>query len=427
MAAVAQSNLGGAVLRAGNNQVNRQPTANNEYHALYLDTHGSLVFDDYVRKSKFVHNPYPGATTNGKIDEDIMLLMNDGIDFFQDPWQNFDRFYSVYLNNDEVETRQYIFFVRPGCYIVDENGTVNGKTTFSLSKRSRTYYDGYMRYMMANHEVILRSLTEEFGRTIADASQTTEMGTQRYGNPMTDDNGYALGNHMFIPWLVGRTESLSIPDYILKNFSLVQPYTKYAMPYSTSAIEGQSNGTFECTFREDMGLRVHKFFYTWLYYMDGVMRNRFRPKDRYILYNAFDYMSSVYHIVCDVTGQNILWWSKFTGVFPTQVPNSDLSWNKGGRTDNKVTIPFVYFHHEALNPHILTDFNYNSLGYNYMQSYVEPSGGKIKLTNSIDPIYNRDMGTIGTNLVGRPFITSNANGFRPKLNWMRAASENQLI
>lgn len=428
---VSDSGLGGAIYKASSNNAvvisKRNPTANNEYHALYLDTGGSTVFDDFTRQTKFKHNPYPAVLSTGKPDEDTMLLMNDGIDFFQDPWQNFDRFYSVYLNNDELETRHYIFFVRPGCYIVDEKGTVNGRTTFELSKKSHTYDDHFMRYMLQNHEVILRSLTEEFGRTINRASYTGEMGSQRYGNQLTDDNGRLLGNHMFIPWLVGKTESLSIPDYILKNFTLVQPYTKYGMPYGTSAIESQSGGTFECTFKEDKELRTHKFFYTWLYYIDGVMRDRFRPKDRYILYNSFDYMSSVYHIICDVTGENILWWDKFTGVFPTQAPNSDLSWNKGGRTENKLTIPFTYFHHEALNPQILTDFNYNSLGYDYMRDYVEKSGGKIDLGNAIDPLYNSDMGTIGTNLVGRPFITSFHNGYQPKLRWMRASSEGQLI
>lgn len=396
-----------------------------KYGNLYCDTNGVSDFTMWMNGRSFVNSASPGNPMSGNVDEDIMIMMNDGIEFFQDPWQNFDRFYSIYLNNDEVETRQYIFFVRPELYLVDDAGD---DQHMSLSKKSRTYYDPFMQYMKANHEVILRSLTAEFGRANLgiEAVADSGIGQAGYGGNITDDNGVPLTNHCFIPYLVGRTESLQIPDYQIKTFNLVQPYTKYAMPYSTSTMESQSGGTFDVTFREDTQMRIHKLFFTWIYYMDGVMRNRFRPKDKYIDYNAIDYASSVYHIVCDVTGKNIIWWSKYTGVIPTSVPNSDLSFNRGGKTENTVTIPFQYFYHEALNPYILSDFNYNSLGYNYMMQVAERRG--IAITRKEAPLYDTTWHQMGTNLVGRPYITTSANGaLSPKLHWMVPASENQLI
>ena len=285
-----------------------QNTVSQKYTPLYLDTGGATSFEDFSTQRTFKKTLYPAVLSTGYPDEDVMLLMNDGIHFHQDAWQNFDRFYSVYLNNDEVETRQYVFFVRPGLYIVDEEGSTAGNARFVLSKKSRTYYDGFMRFMKNDHEVILRSLTEEFGKGNLNqsAASGSGLGQAKYGGVVTDDRGNPLAEHSLIPWLVGRTESLQIPDYQIKNFTLIQPYTKYSMPYATSAIESTTGTTFECTFKEDAMFRVHKFFYAWLYYMDGVMRNRFRPKDKYILYNAFDYATSVYHIVTDVTGENII-------------------------------------------------------------------------------------------------------------------------
>lgn len=430
------SSLGKAALNAAQltqqrvqGMIGSTPTYNRDYTPLYLDTGGALSFDDFSSQRTFKQTMYPAVLSTGYPDEDVMLLMNDGIHFHQDAWQNFDRFYSVYLNNDEVETRQYVFFVRPGLYLVDEDGSSNGVARFTLSKESRTYYDGFMRFMKHDHEVIMRSLTEEFGRGDMNQSAVSGsgLGQAKYGGQLTDDRGNPLAEHSLIPWLQGRTESLQIPDYQIKNFALIQPYTKYSMPYATSAIESTTGNTFECTFKEDSQLRVHKFFYTWLYYMDGVMRNRFKPKEKYILYNAFDYATSVYHIVCDVTGENIIWWSKYTGVFPTSVPNSDLSWNKGGKTDNKLTVPFVAFHHEALNPQIFTDFNYNSLGYTYMRNVVEPSGGRIYLSKSTAPIFDTEHGIMGPTLVGRPYIVTSGSGFAPKLRWMVASKKEQLI
>lgn len=404
-------------------------SAGGSYGNLYLDTGPKTqAFKDWLSHKNFKNTLSPNRPSTGTLDSTTSLLNNDGIEFYQDPWQNFDRFYSIYLNNDEVETRQYIFFVRPELYLVDDAGNSGGKSgDMVLSKKSRTYWDPFMQYMKANHEVILRSLTAEFGRVNINNESVSGsgIGTAGYGGNTVDDNGIQLDNHAFIPYLLGRAESLQIPDYQIKTFNLVQPYTKFSMPYSTSAIESQSGGTFDVAFREDSQFRIHKLFFTWLYYMDGVMRNRFRPKDKYILYNAFDYMSAVYHIVCDVTGVNILWFSKYTGVFPTSVPNSDLSFNRGGKTENTITIPFTYFYHEALNPQILTDFNYNSLGYNYMRKVGETKG--IALAKQEVKPYDPEWGQIGTNLVGRPFITAGSGALSPKLHWMPAATESNLI
>lgn len=422
-------NLAAAMTRSATKarHENRMPYAySGTATPLYCDTGGAQTFIQYSTQATFKNNLYPANISTGNLDEDVMILMNDGIEFYQSQWQNFDRWYSIYQNTDELNTRQYIFFVRPELYLVDQTGSNSKGGIFELSKTSRTYWDPFFRYMNANHSVILRSLTAEFGKNKTDQRPAAASGAGQggYADASVDMDGTPLTIHSWIPYLVGRTETLAIPDYIIKTFDVVQPYTKYAVPYSTSAIESQSGGTFECTFREDSQLRVHKLFYSWLYYMDGVMRNKFQPKEKYLIYNAFDYMSSVYHIVCDITGTDIIWWSKYTGVIPTQVPNSDLSWNRGSETDSKVTIPFKFFHHEALNPQILTDFNYNSLGYNYMRG--KASSGRLRLQAC--PVYDADHGITGPALVGRPFISvENRDGFRPKLNWMYREGLSRLI
>lgn len=282
----------------------------------------------------------------------------------QEAWQNFDRYYSVNMNLDHVDTRyQYVFMVRPECNIVKE--------TNKLELCDSTAKDPFFIWMNAWHSVILRGLTMEF-----DAS------------------------HDFIPFLVGRTEMLQLPDYAIKSYQYYQPYTHYSLPYGGTGIESQSGGTFDMSFKDDHQFRLHKFFQAWLYYIDGVSRNRFHPKEKFITYNKIDYATSVYHFIMAPDGKHIQWWSKYTGCVPTSISNSDLSWNKGGTFDGKFSVPFQYFYFESLNPEILGDFNRNS-------------NGARTLANG----YNNDFMSMGNHYVGAPYVSVEGGGYSFVLNW----------
>jgi len=282
---------------------------------------------------------------------------------------NFDRFYSIYNELELDRLIQYVFIVRPDLNILDEND--------QLPETCKN--DNYLKYIKNNHGLIFKCLTDRLS-----------------------------DSHDFIPFLVGRTESLQIPDITLKTNTINQPFTNITMPYAVNMWESLTGGTFDITFREDNELRVHKLFQTWIYYIDGVTRNLFPPKSKYINYNKFDYMSSVYYIICKPDGQSVVWWNKYTGVFPTSVPNSDLSFNLRGSVDNKVTIPFTYFMQDVpLNPMILLDFNKNSAG----ERNYNTDNPKREFTKG----YDSDVLGMGNGLVGSPFISGSI--YNPKLNW----------
>lgn len=251
----------------------------------------------------------------------------------------FDRLYSILPDRELTSVCQYVFFVRPSLNIYADNDK-NGHKLFRLTKsqinsgyhaQSFPAEDQFIRYMQEIHPNTLRSLTTQLP-----------------------------GAHDFIPFLVGRTESLQIPDYTIQDYSMTQPYSGHTTPYAGHAQKSMTGGTFEATFREDKSYRVHKLFQTWLYYIDAVTTNKFEPKFKYIRHHKMDYATSVYLITCAADAETILYWQKYVGAFPTTNPNSGLSFNLRGQVDNKVSVTFDYFRCEPLDPYILVDFNKNA-------------------------------------------------------------------
>lgn len=382
---------------------------------------------------------FPGifyGDKNGGENQDYLLYMMNDCFLDGSDWYRFDRWYTVERDKDEVSGRHYIFVLRP-----DLNLTSGGKT-LSLNMENGVGADTFFQYIASFHPQIIASLTGEFAlqSTIASSGGT---GNQTLTDGTKDKYNRPLQLHSYIPYLTSRIESLQLPDYTIKNYSLVQPYTRYSIPYASSAIESQTGGTFDLTLRDDGVFSIRKLFYAWIYYMDGVMRNRFQPKSKYILYNAFDYATSIYDIMVDATGENIIWWAKYTGCFPTNVPISDLSFNKGSQPDSKVSIPFCYYHYEPLDIGALVDLNYNSLGYEYMQKIsAEHSQNYALIATKDSPlqppvytaaIYNGSVGYdgafLGKNQVGRPVVFAkapkgkNSPGFL-KLRWLPMPNDN---
>lgn len=367
----------------------------------------------------------------------ILLGLNDGFTFNK-AWSHFDRWYSIDLNQEGVSGRHYIFICRPDLNLVE--GSTDTTTKKVLNSKNGVSEDPYFQYLGIYYPDIISSLTAEFNMT-TNSSRSSGLSNawagSGYGNAQYDtrEGGRNMPVHTFIPFLTSRAESLQLPDYSIKTEELRQPYTRYGIPYATSAIESQCSGDFDITFRDDKFLSVRKMFYAWVYYMDGVMRDKFRPKDKYIIYNCFDYATSIYDFQVDETGENVIWWTKYTGCFPYQVPISDLSFNRGSDPDPKCTISFKYYMCEPLSAAALYDFNYNSLGYRFMREGLNGNGTAQYRSDAMNPnlqfapSYNENAGNIyqgsflGTNFVGRPCICVESPGdtnghYGIKLKWL---------
>lgn len=289
----------------------------------------------------------------------------------------FDRLYSVYPEHELGTLCQYVFIVRPDLNILSKNGSKLIDTSgSSIGPNSSPAKDEFFKHMHKYYPELLNNLS-----------------------------GNELSGHDFMPFLVGRTESLNLPDYTIKDYKINQPFTDYNLPYASHALSSQTGGQFEIVFREDDDLRIHKLFQTWLYYISGVTRNLFSPRNEYIRENRIDYACSIYCITCKADATTIVHWTKYTGAFPTSCPNSDLSFNLRGTPNNRVSISFNYFYQESLDPLILVDFNKNS-------QVVDNSSGK----RAYVPVYRsetiEDLGMKDTRSKERKMITGKTTKFK---------------
>ena len=150
-------------------------------------------------------------------------------------------------------------------------------------------------------------------------------------------------------------------------------------------------------------IRLHQL---WITYISNVTDGRFTPLDGHLYNKELDYACSLYYFVCGANGEDIIYWSKFYGVFPTNVPDSVMSWSKGTPIfDPEVSINYQYSFQRPFEVDVLNEFNMCSSG-----------------TYEFANTYNPDILGTGNTWVGAPFVeTVKKNGrtiyklrFRPQ-------------
>lgn len=313
---------------------------------------------------------------NKKFDKKMHLMLNINLRKTSDPLWYIDRLYSVFPEYELTTLHQYVFFTRPDLNILRGSGE-----NVTISKTAS--HDPFFNYLWKTDPVLYKSLT----------SKLTEVND-------------------FIPYLTGRTTSIQLPDQNIKTYSINQPYTNYLLPYAGNNYESTTGGTFDVTFREDNKNRIINLFQCWNLYMHYLSRNMCVPKRTYINQNKCDYASSVYVITCTADNNTIVHWSKYTGVFPINVPWSDLSFNQGGDTARTRTIQFQYFHVEHMNPYILHDLNKNA----------HVASMKNNKRNFI-PFYDNKFMSVGYGPSGSPWVYRDKKTDPFQLRW----KDNKLV
>ena len=240
---------------------------------------------------------------------------------------NFNRFYACFPDMElSPNLKSYIFITRPD-FNIEDALAVDNATVFEMNK---------------THPEILKWCTSNYS-----------------------------DQHELMPYLQSRATSLQLPDYQIRDSEFMVPFFGYKYKYPTVTNESTTGGTFDITFREDNQLRITKFFRFWTYYMDCINKGILTPTKENIKNGEYDYMCSVYEFICDPTSEWILWYSKYTGCFPTGVPVSNLSYSLGDSVDGKIGITFTYIRVEHMEPSILTDFasNIKTSDTNYLDLY----------------------------------------------------------
>ena len=245
----------------------------------------------------------------------------------------------------------HVFFVRPDCNILS-----NGKATSSVMNNQ------FFAMQAKRSPGLLKELVLNNGK-----------------------------KHDFMLSLSNKVASFSLADEYINSDTYGKGYTGYKIAYGKNNIESKTAGQLSITFNDDRNGHVYQLIRAWTEYISGVYRGEIIPKESTIMNKILDYSSAIYYIVTAEDNETIIFWSKYYGVFPTQIPSDQYAWAQGNviQTLNP-TIQFVYSFKEDYNPKALVEFNANA--------------GVGSGTLTYAPTFDKNLGHVGATWVGAPFI-----------------------
>lgn len=248
----------------------------------------------------------------------------------------------------------HVFFTRPACNIFRQTNSGN----YTLSDTVK--YDPIFKVGVKQEKSILYQLSI--------------------------DGPY---DHEFGLYLSNKATSFEGREVSLDSDAYGKSMRGHNIAYGKHNIKSKAASEFSVNYVDDRNLHILKLHNYWVEYISGCYTGRFMPIPERILAKELDYVCSVYYIVTAENGEDIIYWAKYYGVFPTNVPGSSMSWTKGQVISNpELSITYQYSFYEPMNPETLYEFNLNTKAGNYKYAAA----------------YQPDLLGTGTTWVGAPFI-----------------------
>lgn len=316
-------------------------------------------------KYETYYEPYMVDIKN--IKKELNIIPSDNRTIRTSMIDKFNRFKIAFPEEYLSKTFGHIFFTRPDLNLYGEDGTLlsgpDSDPTFS--------------YLDRTDRALLKTLTSD--------SFTKK--------------------HDLNPFLSNKAESFETKDQVLKTKEYGETFTGYKVQYGTHTIDSDSAGEISILFTEDSNYSVYKIHKAWIDYISKVYRGELTASEYNIRNFILDYAASIYFFLCGPDGETILFWTKYTGVFPTNVPTSEASWQKGNtKGSDQVSISYSYAWKEDFNPAAIAEFNINA------RRSDEPS---------YVPTYDRDILSVGNTFMAKPWIEliNNDNEYTYKLRY----------
>lgn len=307
------------------------------------------------------------------------IYVNGQDNLMRDHFEYFNRYKQEYPDMALDKTFAYVFMTRPDLNIFDS-------TSKTSELHEQVANDPHCYYMHKTRPEILTSLS---------LNHSTE--------------------HHFNTFLSNKINSFEVSDEFIKTGEMGETFTGHKISFGKSNIESRTAGTFNIQYVDDKELNVMKMHKIWVDYISNVYRGVWNPKRDYIINKVLDYAVSVYYILVGGDGETILFWSKYIGVYPTNIPTSTLSYSKGSMVQMpEYSITYQYSIKEDFNPIALAEFNMNSKSDSYVYSKT----------------YEPTLMSTGRSFCGAPFIhTVKENGeYKYKLRFRKADNmESQVI
>lgn len=309
------------------------------------------------------YNDYSGYESNFSImrknlnindsASDLAVIRNNMI-------ERFNRWKVAYPDTQLTKTFAHVFFTRPNLNLYKTQGSK------IVELNSQAANDPVYYYLDKNNRALLLTLTKAFS-----------------------------GKHDFNPFLSNMARSFELSDESIESIEHGETFTGYKVKYGRHNIKSKTAGQFSISYIDDDDYRVYKLHKAWADYISKVYRGEFEAMDDYRRWRILDYACSVYYFLCGADGETILFWSKYTGVYPLNIPSAASSWTAGNLIKMpEVSIQYDYAWKEDFNPTSLAEFNINGQG--------AQQSGQLQYIST----YERELLTTGKTFTGSPFIES---------------------
>lgn len=216
---------------------------------------------------------------------------------------------------------------------------------------------------------------------------------------------YATPFHQFNTFLSNNSQSFEVSDEYIKTVEAGETFTGHQIIYGKNDLESKGSGEIGSKYTDDYNIDIFKMHKIWIDYISKVYRGEFSPKSIYKQRKVLDYAVSVYYFLLANDGETILFWTKYTGVFPTNTSSSIFSWDSESTVKKpELSIKYSYSFKNDLDPAHLAEFNTLSIN-----SYSNTA-----------PVYDENTLSSGTTWVQAPFVDTSkkANGNTVyKLKW----------
>lgn len=219
-----------------------------------------------------------------------------------------------------------------------------------------------------------------------------------------DNCGDSMSNFNLL--LSNQVKTFDIEDEELATIESNASWDEHTILYG-DIFKGREAGTFTCTFDETADLSIIQMMRLWITYIDNVRRGAWSPSYNlkgnnknsfsasHVYSKTLDYAASAYMFKCGPDGEDVLYWTKFYGVFPTNTGASSLSWNNtdgGPDPMPQLSIRFAYSMKRDMSPISLIEFNHNA---------------RVSGAISYMPSFNGNTATVSRPFVGVPYIEMN--------------------
>ena len=308
----------------------------------------TTAIHDYTVDTSFLGDKVEAVKKN------LNILNNvEGSKLSYDLFKNYNRFKVPFTDEVLSKTFSHVFFTRPDLNLIEYKGS----DSFVLAPQVEN--DATFYYLFKTNKNILTTLTQNHSTS-----------------------------HDFNLFLSSMARSFEVSDEYIKTTEHGETFTGYKMQYGKHIIESRTAGTFSVNYEDNKHLEIYKCHKAWIEYISKVYRGEISSKREYITSKTLDYACSVYYIICAADNETILFWTKYYGVFPTNIPSSVTSWGKGDSMNiPEYSISYAYAYKEDFSPLTLAEFNMNSSGdLTYVKSYSE------------------ELGHSGQTMTGAPFI-----------------------